>query len=52
VVYGLIESSVRRWISGISLKFSVNRLFCLSVGMLSNTQMLQNCETCEHFIAK
>lgn len=47
LVRGLIESSVRRWMSGISLKFSVNQVLCLSAGGLSNTQMLQNCETCE-----
>jgi hypothetical protein len=52
LVCGLVESSVRKLMSGISLNFSVNRVLCLSAGTLSNTQMLQNCKTCEHFIVK
>jgi hypothetical protein len=50
LVCGLVESSVRRWMSGISLKFCVNQVLCLSAGALSNTQMLQNCETCERLL--
>lgn len=47
-----VESSVGKLMSGISLKFSVNRVLCLSADALSNTQMLQNCKTCEHFTVK
>lgn len=37
LVCGLVESSVRRLMSGISLKLTVNQVLCLSPGALSNT---------------
>jgi hypothetical protein len=52
LVCGRVESSVRKLMSDISIKFSVNRVQCLSVGALLNMHMLQNCKTCERFIVK